>query len=162
MALLGGWGGKGRPPRGVGRGERGRGQADQHPSGTSTMRAPGLAGGAADSDGGGHGRAFSPGAQRHPGHGSPHYSPPDYPEHLEISGDSPLPRPPSRRRRRRRRGRPRAPPSPSRATPPSQAFSRDDAHGRQKPACVTLALTLGRVDSGRSSPRLNCLWIEAE
>lgn len=45
MALPGlGW--KGETTAGGGEGKRGRGQADQHPSDTSTMRAPGLAGAA--------------------------------------------------------------------------------------------------------------------
>lgn len=125
----GGWGGEEREGTGRSTPERHRHHARAGPRWRR------------DSEGGSRGRAFSPGAEKHRGHGSPHTLSLDYPEHLEIGNRPPLPRPPSRRRRRR----PRAPPSPRPRPHPSPAFlARGYPSGQQKPARVTVALTLER------------------
>lgn len=110
-----GW--EGSPPRGEGPGE---GTCDQPPSRTGTIRAPGLAGGRSDSEGGG---AFAPEARTRRGRSSAH----TLPRLARTSRSATAPPSASRRGRGRRRRRPRLRPLPA-LDPSLQAFSRDDDH----------------------------------
>lgn len=94
-----------------------------------------------DSEGGSHGRAFSPVAERHPGHGSPHTLlrlPRTSRDRQQSPPSAPLPR--------EAEAKAEAAASSSLSSldhAPSRPFSREDAHRQPKPMCVTFALTLG-------------------